>query len=150
MPLARKQRLMATHGLSDYDADLLVRLLAGGADYFEALVAAGAPAKPASNWMQGEVRRKLKEVGEDDMRHFQITPDRLAELIVLADRGVARQRLVDAVELDLAMMRRLRAIGAVLGAAAGLDRQQRRALHGIGIKVFAMHRLGAIDEIIKR
>jgi len=88
LPEARKQRLIAAHGLSDYDADLLVHLIAGGADYFEAMVAAGASAKSASNWMQGEVRRRLKELGAEDMVHVPVAPDALAELVGLADKGV--------------------------------------------------------------
>ena len=63
LPEARKTRFVAAYGLSDYDADVLVRLMPARADYFEAMVAAGAPAKAASNWIQGEVRRKLKDLG---------------------------------------------------------------------------------------
>jgi aspartyl-tRNA(Asn)/glutamyl-tRNA(Gln) amidotransferase subunit B len=88
LPEARKQRLMATHGLTDYDADLLVRLITGGADYFEATVAAGAPAKAASNWMQGEIRRRLKDLGADNMASVPVTATALAELIGLTERNV--------------------------------------------------------------
>jgi aspartyl-tRNA(Asn)/glutamyl-tRNA(Gln) amidotransferase subunit B len=63
-------------------------LIAGGADYFEALIAAGAPAKAASNWMQGEIRRRLKEAGADDMARVPVPADALAELIVMTDRSV--------------------------------------------------------------
>ena len=87
LPDARKARMMAAHGLSDYDADLLVRLLAGGADYFEKMVAAGASAKLASNWLQGEVRRRLKDVGQDDMAQVPIPAESLAELVVFAENG---------------------------------------------------------------
>jgi aspartyl-tRNA(Asn)/glutamyl-tRNA(Gln) amidotransferase subunit B len=88
LPEARKQRLMAAHGLTDYDADLLVRLITGGADYFEQTVAAGAPAKAASNWMQGEIRRRLKDAGEDNMASVPVRPAALAELIGLTERNV--------------------------------------------------------------
>jgi aspartyl-tRNA(Asn)/glutamyl-tRNA(Gln) amidotransferase subunit B len=88
LPEARKTRLIATHGLSDYDADLLVRLIAGGADYFERMVAAGASPKSASNWIQGEVRRRLKDLGDDDMDRVPIGAEALADLAVLMDRGV--------------------------------------------------------------
>jgi aspartyl-tRNA(Asn)/glutamyl-tRNA(Gln) amidotransferase subunit B len=88
LPEAKKARLMAAHGLGEYDADLLTRLLSGGAVYFEAMVASGAPAKSASNWIQGEVRRRLKTAGADDMSHVPIPPDALAELVRLADDGV--------------------------------------------------------------
>lgn len=88
LPEARKRRLMSTHDLTDYDADLLVRLITGGADYFEATVAAGAPAKAVSNWMQGEMRRRLKDLGADDMAAVPVPPAALAELIAIVDRGV--------------------------------------------------------------
>jgi len=45
---------------------------------------------------------------------------------------------------------RLRAIAAVFGTAAGLDRQQRRQLHAIGVEVFTMHRLRPIHQVGKR
>jgi aspartyl-tRNA(Asn)/glutamyl-tRNA(Gln) amidotransferase subunit B len=88
LPEARKNRMIAVHGLGEYDANLLVRLIAGGADYFEALVAAGAPVKAASNWLQGEIRRRLKELGADDMARVPVAPDALAELIGLSEQGV--------------------------------------------------------------
>ena len=88
LPEARKQRLIATHRLSDYDADLLVRLIQGGADYFEALVDAGAPAKAASNWIQGELRRRLKDLGSDSMASIVVPAAALAELIGLTERNV--------------------------------------------------------------
>ena len=81
LPEARKARFVAAYGLSDYDADVLVRLMAGGADYFEAMVAAGAPAKAASNWIQGEIRRRLKDLGSDDMAQVPMRRRRLAELV---------------------------------------------------------------------
>ena len=88
LPDARKARLIAEHGLSDYDADLLVRLLAGGADYFEAMVRAGASPKAASNWLQGEVRRMLKDIGADDMARVPVPAEALAELARLTEDGV--------------------------------------------------------------
>jgi len=88
LPDARVARLEAAHGLSQYDADVLVRLIPGGADLFEATVAAGASAKSASNWIQGEVRRKLKETGGDDCSAVPFGPAGLAELTSLTDRQV--------------------------------------------------------------
>jgi aspartyl-tRNA(Asn)/glutamyl-tRNA(Gln) amidotransferase subunit B len=86
LPEARKARLVASYGIPEYDADLLVRLT-GGADYFESMTSAGAPAKAASNWIQGEVRRKLKELGDDDMGRVPFAPAALAELVQLAENG---------------------------------------------------------------
>jgi len=89
LPEARKQRLIARYDLSDYDADLLVRLLGGGADYFEAMVTAGASAKGASNWLQGDVRRKLKDdkADADTMASVPLSAEALAALVVLAESG---------------------------------------------------------------
>jgi len=86
LPEARKARFVAGFGLSEYDADVLVRL-PGGADYFEAVVRAGASAKAAGNWIQGEVRRKLKDLGADTMTAVPFAPDALAELVSLVERG---------------------------------------------------------------
>ena len=87
LPDARKARFHEVYGLTDYDADVIVRLT-NAADYFETMVKAGAPAKAASVWLQGEVRRKLKEAGGDDMARVPIAADALAELAVLTERGV--------------------------------------------------------------
>ena len=88
LPAARVTRFVEAYGLSEYDANVLGRLIPGGAQYFEAVVAAGAPAKAAGNWIQGEVRRKLKEVGSDDVAASAISPQALAELVGLVETGV--------------------------------------------------------------
>ena len=88
LPEARIARLASAHGLSHYDAEVLVRLMPGAADFFEATVAAGATAKTASNWIQGEVRRKLKESGSEHCSAVPFGPEALAELTGLADRQV--------------------------------------------------------------
>jgi aspartyl-tRNA(Asn)/glutamyl-tRNA(Gln) amidotransferase subunit B len=87
LPDARKVRFREVYGLSEYDADVIVRLT-NAAGYFEAMVKAGAAPRAASVWLQGEVRRKLKELGEDDVAHAAIGPDALAELAGLTERGV--------------------------------------------------------------
>ena len=48
------------------------------------------------------------------------------------------------------VVRRLRAVGAVLRTAAGLDAEQHAALHLVGAMVSAMHGLRAEDEIRQR
>jgi aspartyl-tRNA(Asn)/glutamyl-tRNA(Gln) amidotransferase subunit B len=88
LPAARVQRFMSQYGLSPYDADVLGRLVPGAAGYFEATIAAGAAAKTASNWIQGEVRRLLKEAGRDDMADVPVPPAGLAELARLVDDKV--------------------------------------------------------------
>jgi aspartyl-tRNA(Asn)/glutamyl-tRNA(Gln) amidotransferase subunit B len=88
LPDARQARFVADYGLSAYDAEVLVRLLTRGADYFEAVVKAGASPKAASNWIQGEVRRKLKDLGRDDLSDVPIRAAALAELARLTEAEV--------------------------------------------------------------
>ena len=88
LPDARTARFVSAYALSEYDANLLVRLIPGGADYFETTVSHGASAKGASNWILGELRRMLKDVAADDMTSVPVEPKRLAELITLAETDV--------------------------------------------------------------
>ena len=46
--------------------------------------------------------------------------------------------------------RRLRAVRAILGTASGLDREQRRQLHGVALMVRAVHVVGAREQIVER
>jgi aspartyl-tRNA(Asn)/glutamyl-tRNA(Gln) amidotransferase subunit B len=87
LPDARKSRFREAYGLSEYDADVIVRMT-NAAAYFEDMVRAGASPKASSVWIQGEVRRKLKDLGEDDVARAPIGPDGLAELASLTERGV--------------------------------------------------------------
>ena len=86
LPEARKARFREVYGLSEYDADVIVRLT-NAAAYFEDMVRAGASPKSASVWLQGEVRRKLKEIGEDDVARAAVRADALAELAGLTEAG---------------------------------------------------------------
>ena len=85
LPDARRRRFADAFALPDYDAGQLTqsRELA---DYFEATVKAGAPPKLASNWIMGELARKLNE-SDSDIGAAPVTPDRLAGLIALIENG---------------------------------------------------------------
>jgi aspartyl-tRNA(Asn)/glutamyl-tRNA(Gln) amidotransferase subunit B len=84
LPDARRQRFVTEYGLPQYDAAHLTqsRTLA---DYFEATIRAGAQAKLASNWIMGELARKLK--GMADISANPLPAENLAGLLVLVDRG---------------------------------------------------------------
>ncbi|MGJ7518902.1 Asp-tRNA(Asn)/Glu-tRNA(Gln) amidotransferase subunit GatB [Variovorax sp. LT1P1] len=58
LPRAMAERYVATHGLSAYDAAQLTQSVAL-AQYFDAAVAAGAAPKLASNWITGEIAKRL-------------------------------------------------------------------------------------------
>ena len=82
---AKRARLVAQYGLSAYDAGILTgdRALA---EFFEATVAAGAPAKAAANWIGVELLRLLNE-HQQQVSDAQITPQALAELITMVEQG---------------------------------------------------------------
>ena len=60
LPSARAQRFREQYGLSEYDA-ALASATRDDADAFEALVAAGVPAKTAANWLTGDVAALANE-----------------------------------------------------------------------------------------
>ena len=62
LPRVMAARFVATHGLPEYDATQLTQDKATAA-YFEAAVAAGAAPKLASNWIMGELSRRLNAGG---------------------------------------------------------------------------------------
>jgi len=84
LPHVRRARFVAQYGLPAYDAGVLTQDGAVAA-YFEQ-VAASAPAKLASNWVMGEVLRKLKE-DEREIGNTPVAAPALAELIRLVEAG---------------------------------------------------------------
>jgi len=86
LPAARRDRFLAEYGLSAYDATELTRLRETG-DWFAAVVAAGAPAKPAANWLMGEMARKLNDAGLS-LGDSPVSAAGLAGLIDLVERRV--------------------------------------------------------------
>ena len=85
LPDARRRRFVEQYALPEYDAQQLTQSRAL-AEYFEAVVAAGAPAKRASNWIMGELARMLK-AHDADIARSPLAADALAGLIALVDTG---------------------------------------------------------------
>jgi len=85
LPDAKHKRFVSQYGLPAYDADVLTGS-AEVASYYEAVVAAGADSKAASNWLMGEVMRELNE-RKIDIAEFSIRPQALAELVTLQATG---------------------------------------------------------------
>ncbi len=83
LPGARRARFQRVHALSPYDAGVLTATRAL-ADYFEATVRAGAPAKSAANWIQTELLRRLNDAGRE-ITAAPVAPAALAELIKRVD-----------------------------------------------------------------
>ena len=72
--------------MPEYDAGVLTQS-AALANYFEAVAAAAGNAKAASNWVMGELLRSLKDRGTS-IGEVPLTPDALAGLIILVEKGV--------------------------------------------------------------
>lgn len=85
LPSARRARLQESLGIPLYDAQVLTseRSLA---DWYEGVVAAGAPPKEASNWVMGPLMGALKERG-GGVESLNLTPAGLAGLIDLVAQG---------------------------------------------------------------
>ena len=62
LPRVMAERYVREHGLSDYDAAQLTQSVAL-AHYFDSAVAAGSTPKLASNWITGEIARRLNAQG---------------------------------------------------------------------------------------
>jgi aspartyl-tRNA(Asn)/glutamyl-tRNA(Gln) amidotransferase subunit B len=85
LPDARRRRLVEQYAIPDYDARILTQS-AALAVYFEATAARCKNAKAASNWIMGELTRKMNEDGTD-ITEVPLTAERLAGLIRLVDSG---------------------------------------------------------------
>jgi len=85
LPEARRERFVEQYALSPYHAAQVTQSRAL-ADYFETVVAAGAPPQTASNWITGELTRKLKD-RELDIVTSPVTPERLAGLVRAVETG---------------------------------------------------------------
>ncbi len=85
LPAAKRARFVSVYGITPYDAEILTgsQLLA---DYFEAVVRAGAPGKAAANWMQTELLRRLNDSGKE-IGASPVSPAALGDLVVLVDSG---------------------------------------------------------------
>ncbi len=87
LPHARRARLAADYGLSDYDTGVLTAERAV-ADYFEEAVRAHAgDPKTISNWITGELFRLMNEAGLE-IGAVRVPPAGLAELALLVDQGI--------------------------------------------------------------
>jgi aspartyl-tRNA(Asn)/glutamyl-tRNA(Gln) amidotransferase subunit B len=86
LPADRRRRFQADHGLSAYDASVLVADRDAGAVFEAALASTGPPsAKSVANWVTGEYLR-LRNAAPADAP-VRVDPAELAALVVLVDAG---------------------------------------------------------------
>jgi aspartyl-tRNA(Asn)/glutamyl-tRNA(Gln) amidotransferase subunit B len=85
LPEARRQRFVKEYGLPQYDAGVLTQSVEMS-EYFEETARVSGNPKAASNWVMGEMTRKMKTLGVD-VSKFALRPPALAGLIRLVDDG---------------------------------------------------------------
>src|SRR6185436_5155142 len=131
LPADRRARFERDYGLSTYDADVLTQRK-DVADYFEAGVAAGAPAKDMANWVLTEVLRIVREEKLDHalvIRDWPVSAAQLAKLIQLVASGQVNRNTAKAL---LPKLRGTSQDPAALVAAEGLGQvSDRGALEDI-------------------
>jgi aspartyl-tRNA(Asn)/glutamyl-tRNA(Gln) amidotransferase subunit B len=95
LPAARRARFGAHYGLPPYDAGVLTADRAI-AEYYEAVVAAGADPKAAANWVMTE-----SLTGYNDAGRFAVSAPALASLLALIKAGTVSHQAAKKVFLEL-------------------------------------------------
>lgn len=91
LPAIKRSRYSQVMGLSAYDAAYLSDDR-DVAEYFEAVVAAGADPKAAANWMMSDIAKYLND-NKLTYADVALTPTTLAELIQLIDAGTISSKI---------------------------------------------------------
>ena len=99
LPAAKRERFTSDYG---FDAGIVEVLTADRdtADYFEAVVGAGADARKAANWVQGDVLRVVNETGSA-INDLKVTPEGIADIIKLVDAGTISGSIAKTVYQDM-------------------------------------------------
>lgn len=114
-PAVVVDRLVNRDGLTPYDADVLVNQGHGVVAYYQDLATAMGDHKLASNWVQQEVLRWLKEKAWS-LTEFPVGPQKLADLLQLIKKGDldttrAKEVLVTMVDRGLSAADAMQAMG---------------------------------------
>ena len=91
LPDARRVRLMDEAGLSAYDAGIITSSRAM-AEYYDAIVATGADAKLAANWLMGDLSKNLNAEGKT-IEDSPVDAKRLGEMILLIAKGTISSKI---------------------------------------------------------
>lgn len=91
LPSKRRERYVKQFELPEYDA-MVLTLTKEMSDFFDATVVAGAKPKAASNWLMGEVSQYLN-AEKLELHQLLLTPENLAEMILLIEDGTISSKL---------------------------------------------------------
>ncbi len=98
LPSQKRQRYMDL-GLSEYDANVIVEQM-GLALFFDEVLKLGATPKIAVNFIMGEIAAYLKEE-HIEITDTKLTPENLAELIVLIEKGTISNNIGKQIILEM-------------------------------------------------
>ena len=99
MPHVKKERYIQEFSLPEYDADILTSSIKS-ANFFEAANAICNNPKAVANWIMGDFARMLNEK-EIEINESKVTPENLAELISLIDKGTISSKIAKQVFEDM-------------------------------------------------
>ena len=99
LPDARRARLESEYGLSDYDAGIITssRQMA---EYFDAVIADGADAKLAANWIMGDLSKNLNAENKT-IEESPVDAKRLGEMIALISKGTISSKIAKKVFAEM-------------------------------------------------
>ncbi|MCX7692532.1 Asp-tRNA(Asn)/Glu-tRNA(Gln) amidotransferase subunit GatB [Tepidimonas taiwanensis] len=143
LPRAMAERFVRDHGLPDYDATMLTQSPAMAA-YFEDTVRAGAAPKAASNWIMGEVSRRLN-AAEIGIERCPVPPALLAALLQRVADGTVSNNA--AKQVFDALWAEAPEAGAVADVAAALARVD-AVIAAKGLR--QMNDTGALQAIVEQ
>ena len=92
LPVEKRHRYQDELGMSPYDTKVLTDDVTI-ATYFEATIAAGAPAKPAANWIMGDISAFLNANTGLSIADLKLKPAELAELVNLIEAGTISNKI---------------------------------------------------------
>jgi len=95
LPAARRERFVHDYGLPTYDAGVLTSSKPM-AEYFEACAKLYPDPKAVSNWIMGNLLRKLNEE-EREIAECPVTPEHMAGLLTLIDKGTISGKIAKTV-----------------------------------------------------
>ena len=99
LPDARRARLINNLGLSEYDAGIITSSRAM-AEYFDTVVANGADAKLAANWIMSDLSKNLNAENLT-IENSPVDAKRLAEMILLIQKGTISGKIAKTVFVEM-------------------------------------------------
>lgn len=86
LPRERKENYISKHGLSEYDANIIIKEKSY-ADYFEECLKLNMNPKTAANWLTVQIIAYLNKY-DIELKDFYLKPELLNQIIIELDKGV--------------------------------------------------------------